>query len=224
MHMKSIFFIPFLLLFWCNKSFSQQSRFEFGLHAGLNLNTARGNAYTSPKPDNLLGVHFGFDVDYKLSERFKLKAMPQLDVNGWVFRSLFFEGIPPDTVMQKGSAVTRLVYLNLPMTVNYSFGNKIEYDFGVGVFGGLLLDEKLIINQKIAPGQVIVRSSEDTDNYKRINFGLSISAGAKFPISERLKLNIGILKNLGLANINRTGGSIKTNALSAMLGVVLQPK
>lgn len=222
--MKSILFISLLLLFWCNKSFSQQSRFEFGLHAGLNLNTARGNAYTSPKPDNLLGVHFGFDVDYKLSERFKLKAMPQLDVNGWAFRSLFFEGIPPDTVMQKGSAVTRLVYLNLPMTVNYSFGDKIEYNFGVGVFGGLLLDEKLIINQKIAPGVVIVRSSDDTDNYKRINFGLSISAGAKFPISERLKLNIGILNNLGLANINRTGGSIKTNALSAILGVVLQPK
>ena len=222
--MKSILFISLLLLFWCNKSFSQQSRFEFGLHAGLNLNTARGKAYTSPKPDNLLGVHFGFDVDYKLSERFKLKAMPQLDVNGWAFRSLFFEGIPPDTVMQKGSAVTRLVYLNLPMTVNYSFGDKIEYNFGVGVFGGLLLDEKLIINQKIAPGVVIVRSSDDTDNYKRINFGLSISAGAKFPISERLKLNIGILNNLGLANINRTGGSIKTNALSAILGVVLQPK
>lgn len=222
--MKSIFFIPFLLLLWCNKSFAQQSRFEFGLHTGLNLNTARGNAYTSPKPDNLLGVHFGFDVDYKLSERFRLKAMPQLDVNGWAFRSLLFEGIPPDTVMQKGSAVTRLVYLNLPMTLNYSFGNKIEYNFGVGVFCGLLSDEKLIINQKVAPGVVRVRSSEDTDNYKRFNFGLSISANAKFPISQRLKLNIGLLENLGLANINRSGERLKTQALSAMCGVIFQPK
>jgi len=219
--MKQFLICSLLLLSCYFSSFSQQKQFEFGLHSGVNLNSARGNAFTGIKPGNLFGVHFGFDIGYKFSEHIGLRAMPQLDQNGWAFRSLYFE---PSLPLQKGDALSRLTYLNLPVTANYSFGRKIEYSLGVGLFGGLLLDELLIIKPDKASGSTLTHSSTSSENYKRLNYGLSISAGAQFPFSKRLKLSVAVLDNLGLANINKTGESIKTNALSAMLGIIFQRK
>lgn len=219
------FLISSLLLLSCYfTSFSQQKQFEFGLHSGVNLNSARGKAFTGLKPENLFGVHFGFDIGYKFSEHVGLKAMPQLDQNGWAFRSLYFEGIPPSSPLQKGDALSRLTYLNLPVTANYLFGRKIEYSLGVGLFGGLLLEELLIVRPDKASGSTLTHNSTSSENYKRLNYGLSICAGAQFPFSKRLKLSVALLDNLGLANINKTGESIKTNALSAMLGIIFQRK
>ena len=222
--MRLFFYTSFLVLFCCTKSFSQQTRFTFGIHSGGNLNTARGKAFSNAEPDNNFGLNIGLDVEFKLSKSFSLKAMPQIDRNGWAFKNLLLPGIPPATNFQKGSAVTRLIYLNLPVTANHVFGNKIRYHFGAGVFGGVLLNEKLTIQQKVTEGALLVASANYTNNYKRFNFGLAFNAGAQLPLTKSLKLNLGVLENFGLANINKKEGSIKTNSLSGIIGVVFQPR
>jgi len=205
-------------------SFSQQKQFEFGLHSGVNFNSARGNAFTSIKPGILFGVHFGFDILYKFSENFSIKAMPQIDQNGWAHRSLYFEGITPTSPLQKGDALTRLTYLNLPLLATFTAGSKIKFTAGAGFFGGYLLEELLVIKAEKTSGSTMPGSSSSSDNYKPYNYGLSFNAGVMFPMSKRLKFQAGVLDNLGLANINKAGGDIKSNSFSAMLGIILQCK
>jgi len=222
--MRPFFITSFLLLCCCSKSFSQQSPFTFGIHTGANLNSARGNGFPTGEPNNNTGLNFGLDLEYKLSQRFSLKAMPQIDRNGWQFRNLLFQGLSPATTLQKGSAVTRLIYLNLPVTANYFFGHRIKYYVGAGAFGGVLLNEKLTINQKVAEGAIIAASGTYTNYYKRLNFGLSFNAGAQFPLTKTVKLNLGLQENLGLVNIHKNAGSIRTNSLSCLVGVVFKSK
>ncbi len=215
------FLISSLLLLGCYfMSFSQQKQFEFGLHSGVNFNSARGYAFTGFKPGNLFGVHFGFDIHYKFSENFGVKAMPQIDQNGWAHRSLYFEGIPPSGPLQKGDALTRLAYLNLPVLATFTTGSRIKFTAGAGFFGGYLLEELLVIKADKSSGSTLSGSSSSSENYKSYNYGLSFNAGVIFPMSKRLNFQAGMLDNFGLANINKSGETIKTNALSAMVGMV----
>jgi hypothetical protein len=222
--MKKLFTCSLLFACFYVSSFAQEKKFEFGLHAGLNLNTVRTDVFPGTQTGSLLGANFGFDLGFKCSEHFGIKAMPQIDQNGWAFRSVYLEGTPPGAPLQKGDILVRLAYLNLPVLAHYSFGEKVKFNAGAGGFAGLLIDNLLVTKPSKNSGPELHKTTSSSDSYKSLNYGLSFSAGVQLPLNKRLKLNLGLLENLGLASINKSGGSIRTNALTTMVGVIFTPQ
>jgi len=211
------FFLGLFLFTLCIPLSAQKNNIEYGFQSGVNINSAYGNAINKSVRKSAAGFSIGGHFKIQTSKHFAFKALLAYEQNGWTYRSLVFASGP-------GSAFFKLNYLNLPLLVEYSYGNKIKFNIDGGVFGGYLLSNKLTI--KIT-GDTPSTESSSSDARKSVNFGISAGAGAQFPLASKLKLDFGIRNNLGLANINKSANvqqssSIKTNALSILAGVTFQ--
>ena len=97
-----------------------------------------------------------------------------------------------------GDLLEKLNYLNLPVVAEYSFGKKIKFKVDAGFFAGYLLKATAV--QKIKEPVASTHTFTLT-NRKSINFGVSAGAGLQISLTSKIKLDLGIRDNLGLANI-----------------------
>ncbi len=223
--MKKHFALTFISITFFLFSKSQDKVFEYGLHAGLNLNTAFGTAVNKDYKDNLLGFNIGGHFKINTSNRFGIKAILHYEQNGWTYRSLTFEN-NTGTTFGKGDVLFKLNYIYLPILAEYSFGNKLKFYTDAGIFLGALLNNQIItkIKEPVPPNEITTTKSK-SDSRRPVNFGISFGAGLQIPFSPTLKLGVNILDDYGLLNINKPTGSststtIKTNSLSLSLGIV----
>lgn len=174
----------------------------------------------------MLGFNVGGHVKFNTSQRFGIKAILRYEQQGWAYRSLTFED-NTGTTIGKGDVLFKLNYLNLPVLAEYSFGNKVKFTLGGGLFFGFLLNNQIItkINEPVAPNPVTITKNR-SDYRKTTNFGLSFSAGVQIPVSHTIQLSFNLHENYGLQNINKSQGlsnsTLKTNSLGINGGVVFR--
>lgn len=205
---------------------SQTRSIEYGFAAGININSASGSAVNKTYNEPLLGFNVGGHVKLNTSKRFGIKAILRYEQHGWAYRSLTFEDIT-GTTLSKGDVLFKMNYLNLPLLAEYSFGNKLKFTLGGGLFVGFLLNNEVTtkINQPITPNPVTITQYR-SDGIKSTNFGLSFSAGVQVPFSSKIQLAFSLHESYGLQNINKSQGltrtTVKTNTLAINAGVVFR--
>jgi hypothetical protein len=219
--MKKYFY---LLLLTCKlfTGTAQRSLGEYGFHAGINLNSAYGPSVSKDKAI-LFGVTAGGHVRINLKKQFGLRLALQYDQYGWAYHSLYFTD-NTGTMLGKGDAFFKLNYLNLPVLGDYSFGNKIKFHVAAGMFFGVLLNNWLItkIDEPSTPGQ-ITEAKERSAYRTPTNFGIVYGAGAKLPLTGKMKLAFDLSNSVGLTTVSK-GSEIKTNSVAIAAGLIFLVK
>ncbi|MBL0145128.1 MAG: PorT family protein [Chitinophagaceae bacterium] len=214
-------FCSILFLF----SNAQKINFEYGLHGGINIGSANGNAISKDYKSVLIGPSFGGHVKLNVTNEFGIKVLAQYDQYGWMYRSLTFVSAN-GTDLVKGNVLHKLNYLNLPVLAEYSYGSKIKFNINAGIFLGIPLSNKIVIKyQAPLPANQPSTTESSSDYYKKMNFGISVGTGLQVPVTKKLKLDFGVSDNYGLSNIYKSqtgsGNVIKTNAVTISTGFTI---
>lgn len=214
-------FLSLLLISFFLAGNGQKTPVEIGFQSGINFNSASKTGESNNVNRGLTGLNIGAGVKIKIRKRFGLKAILYFDENGWSYRSLLFENNTASGLAM-GDVLFKLKYLNLPVTVEYSFGNKIEYYLDAGIFSGLLLNNQTILKIKEPDGTVF--QNKGSSNYHHFNFGIVVAAGIKIPLLPRIKFDLGVKNNTGLVKINSSSSPLKLNAFSILGGLSFKLK
>jgi len=102
----------------------------------------------------------------------------------------------------KGDVLFKSNYISLPILSNYSFGHKVNFTLGAGLFVGALLNSKLIM--KLKEGSSQTATAGNTEARKRFNYGIVTNAGAQIPVTERITLNLDVRNVAGIVNIYKS--------------------
>ncbi|MEO6683879.1 MAG: porin family protein [Ginsengibacter sp.] len=211
------FLIAWILITLSFTGMGQKNTIEYGFHGGLNVNSSHGSSSLNKKAGSTLGYHLGSHVKVKMTNHFGVKAILQYEQLGWAYRSLYFEN-NTGTGFSKGDVTYHLNYLNLPLLAEYEFGNKIKFNGQAGIFVGALLK-----NQYITTIQDRSPSKIKSDNWKLLNYGISVGIGSQITLTQKMKLNIDLRNSLGLCNLykssNSAQGTQKTNSLLISSGL-----
>ncbi len=202
----------------------QKAKIEYGFQSGLNISTAYGDGISKDYSSSLTGLHIGGHLKIKKTENLGFKVLMAYDEIGWKYESVGFEGSMGNP-FNYADIIFKHNYLNMPVLAEYSFGKKVKVHVDGGLFLGILLNNKIIIQYKdpIPPNQEPVSSS---DYRKKTNYGLSLGAGIQIPVASKLKLDFDLRNSLGLANIYKSQtsnvGNIKTNAFTISAGLTFE--
>jgi hypothetical protein len=195
-----------LLVMFINEAFAQ----SFAVKGGLNLSSMvfkdNDGAYYDTKKLNP-GFHVGLTVEVPIAEMFSFETGALISNKGAKY---------VDKYTYSGSTyydyyTTSLIYFEVPLTakVSYSIGSAKIY----GVFGpyiGLGLSGKDKYESKGEPTETVNikwGSNSETDNLKRLDYGLSIGAGVEIK-----SVLLGLSYGYGLANISSdTSYGLKIN-------------
>ena len=222
--MKKYIFLSFLFLTISLCGRAQKNPIEFSFQTGVNINAVYGNSGLKKYTGTIAGLHVGVHFKMKMNRHFAIKALLAYDQNGMAYRSLTFTNDMGND-LGTGDLLEKLNYLNLPVVAEYSFGKKIKFKVDAGFFAGYLLKATAV--QKIKEPVASTHTFALT-NRKAINFGISAGAGLQIPLTSKIKLDLGIRDNLGLANIYKPqaseSGTIKTNSFSILAGLTFAIK
>lgn len=213
-----------MCILFCSSSFAQQHKFEYGIQTALNINSVYGNAVTSQYKSTLTALGAGVHIRYNATAHTGIKAILNLDQNGWSYRNLSFASPGPGPLpFSIGDVFYKLKYINLPVMATYSAGKKIKLTAGAGIFAGVLISDDFTIKIKEPTPSTNTYESNST---KSFNFGIAAEAGIQIPLQSKLKLDIGLHDNYGLTNTLINNGPnksvIKTNAFSFVVGVSMK--
>ena len=111
-------------------------------------------------------------------------------------------------------------YITIPIQWGQRFGQKLKYQFGIGLYTSFLLKQEL--TSKGLDGQVDAHE-DNTEMYKKVDFGLSASFNVYVPFNDSFSFKVGLDDNLGLINVSDVpvsgDGTIKHNSLGISVGL-----
>lgn len=202
---------------------AQKNSKEFGFHGGINFNSANGNGINRNYRSMQFGFNAGGSIKINCTNNFGVKIIFNYEQYGWAYRSLFLENAS-GTDIGKGDIIYKLNYLNFPVLAEYVVGNKIKFYANAGVFVGFLIKNERITKVKEGLNGGAPSTSSSSLNYsKAINYGIAAGFGIQMSLTHKIKLNINLRNDAGLANINKplgsTSNSVKTNSLSISPGL-----
>ncbi|MFA6270564.1 MAG: porin family protein [Candidatus Paceibacterota bacterium] len=177
---KLIIFIAVAVLFtYSADSFAQ----TFGVRGGLNMTNllSKSDAHTADLKA-IVGFHIGGTAEFEITDMFSFET------------GLFLMTMGCKNEGELVDYKTNLLYLNIPITAKarYELDNFSLY----GLFGpyiGLGLSGKYKADDN---SEDIKWGSGDSDDMKRLDYGLTIGAGIEYKA-----FMAGLSYNLGLANI-----------------------
>jgi hypothetical protein len=209
--MKKIVFTLLFAAFLVGNSFAQ-SKLKVGFNGGLTYSSFRGN----PQIETLdAGVDFlvGVSFEYQLKERLSLVANINYD-RKTATDNPYIEIFPsPDDPSFYGRVKIKFKnqFISLPILLKYKFGPRNSLYINGGPFMSYMLKSELWNDYDEV-------NSDQTDNYKTLDFGLVFGFGKTFKLKNNTEINVEIRENLGLSNISNVpvvdNGSIKTNSLN----------
>ncbi len=227
---KAILLIVTFFLFLCCKS--QTRRTELGLRGGINLGSLFGpgtdyaglNSYKKNYFSGVVGLQFR----YRISKEYALNTFVQFEQNTlYLYNRTLVDhsGYP----YGQGDEISKLSYLNIPITVERYFGNKLKFNLNAGLFVGVLVEDIFVtkVKQRFIPaGQppTLEVFKTKTNNDNLMNFGLSIGAGVSIPVTKKINIGLNFQNNLGLINVtniyNYSAYNVKTNSISFLTGIL----
>ena len=208
-----------MLFFSSSLIFGQTNNFNIGIEGGPSLISLHGNDMVESYDDLSLGFSGGLSFQYNFSKLVALRTNISFERKGLTTKN--------QATDEYGNPIGELTfhsnfnYLTIPLLGRLTFGKKINFYINAGPYLGYLLNQKDITE---AFGEYPKSELDNTDNFKRLDFGITSGLGMNFPIQEKFLLNFEIRNNLGLTNISSVpvynDGSIKTNSTNLLIGIV----
>jgi hypothetical protein len=196
---------------------AQSSKLEVRFAGGPNRSTLRGNDIVKSS-DPLYGITGEFSLEYHFN-RF-VSILPGISYNekGNISPTLYTDtaGNPLVTADIK----TKLKYLNVPLLIRFSFGNRFKFYINSGPYLGILKNA-----EKLTPsiGAIEATVTNIDSTLKEQEWGISLGMGIAFPLTKRLNLGIELRNDAGLQNISDialvNSGKLKTNETSVMFSL-----
>lgn len=205
-----------LLILTLSASFfaAAQNNMKIGVNAGATLSDVRGNdgldIYKNAL-DYLVGMAFELPLNDNLSMFANVNYERKSFVHKIQFEQVDFDPvINPENLDRVNLRVT-LQYISVPVNFKYYFGaNKNFYIHG-GPYAAVFIDDTFK-----ADGEELSELSGGSD-FKTLDFGITAGASAQFKLDPKHNFSVGIRNNLGLANVSKMGGDVRTNSLDLVL-------
>lgn len=220
--MKSIRHIAFTLflfsfLIFAGIAKAQSTKLEVRFAGGPNRSALYGNKAIDSS-DPLYGITGDFSLEYHFN-RF-VSILPGISYNekGNINPTVYTDtlGNPLATADIK----TKLKYLNVPLLIRFSFGNRFKFYFNTGPYLGLLQNAKTITP---SIGSIEATEFNIDSTLKAQEWGVSLGLGIAFPITKRVNIGVEIRHDAGLQDISNVSiankGKIKTNETSALFSI-----
>lgn len=177
---KKIITVTLLIAFSVIGFAQKKGDVEFGINLGLNSSNVTSEYLSS---DTGTGVNLGFAADYFFSDSWSLKGKIIYDQKGWD-NGLLYVGV------NRYNTNYNLNYLTIPVMANWHFGKKKNWNLNFGPYAGFLLSaEETAYNTNVK------------EFFNTNDFGLNIGIGVKFPLSNKLKLNIEYEAQSGFSDV-----------------------
>ena len=194
---------------------SAQGNVKFGFNAGATLSDIRG--------DDQLDV-YKHAVDYLVGLSLELPLNDNLSVftnvnyeRKSVVQKIHFEQSPdfdpvinPNNLGEVNLRLT-LQYISIPVNLKYYIGSKKTFYVHGGPYAAIFIDDKFKFD-----GDEISELSGGSD-FKTLDLGFTLGAGAQIKLSPKHNLSIGIRDNFGFANVSKMNYDIRTNALNLVV-------
>ena len=209
--MRKTVYALLVSIFFISNNFAQ-SKLKLGVNGGLTYSSFRGNPQIETLDagfDFLVGVSF----EYQLKERLSLAANINYDRKTATDNPYIqiIENPDDPSFYGKVKIKFRNQYLSLPILLKYKFGTNDSFFINGGPFLSFLLKSELTNNYDDT-------SSDQTDNFKTLDYGLTFGFGKTFKLKNNNELSIEIRENLGLSEVNDVtvvdNGFVKTNSIN----------
>ncbi|MBN2173859.1 MAG: PorT family protein [Bacteroidales bacterium] len=196
----------------------QESRFSIGIEGGPGISSLRGNEWVENFYDPALSYTLGLSAEYALNNLLSIRSGVTYEAKG-AKANVTYTDVNGNTT-GNGKFEERFNYLNFPLMLRYKVGKKVKCFINTGPYIAVLLKE---ITRAEAFGDFRGFESNNSDLYKKIDFGITAGIGAIFPLNDKISISTEIRDNFGLANLSKQeiadGGSIKINNASLLVGL-----
>jgi hypothetical protein len=182
---------------------------KFGINAGATYSGIRGNDAAKAN-DYAFDYLVGISLEKPLSSSLSILANLNYERKSFTNTITIENGDPFDPVVVLRNVDTKLTlqYLSLPVNLKYYVGPSKGFYINGGIFAGYYLGETLK-----ADGDKV--DDDGQDIFKKLDFGVNLGVGVRFPIDEHNDIAVELRDNLGLISINDLNNAkVKTNAIN----------
>jgi len=184
--MKNLSLLSLMLLFSISTYGQTSGDITLAPQIGLNISDLDyDNLEGDQDFESITSFRGGIIGEYYFSETWSLRS-------GLVYDALGAEN---------ANGTLSLNYLNVPLNVNWHFGNDKEWYLNFGPSAGFLLDATSELNDG---SEIDVK-----DDIKGLDFGLSVGIGYKYEVSESIMLFADVQGFRGFADLNDAEGDLK---------------
>ena len=180
------------------------------------ITSLRGNQLAENNFDPTFNWTYGLSGNFKINESQFISAT-------LLYEDKSIKGSISGQSMQGVETVeleSNFKCLTLPIQWGYRLGNKIKYQFGVGLYTSYLI--RMESSQKSPTFDSV---DDQTDLFKTFDFGITASFKTYIPLTKKINAMIGVDDNLGLINVSAVpvgdGGTIKHNSIGVIIGLNL---
>ena len=202
-----------VVVFCSSLLFGQTNKINIGLEIGPSLRSLRGNDYLKNN-DISFGFSGGLTFQYNFTKLLSLRTNISFERKGLTKKIQATDelGKPIGEI----TIQSNFDYLTIPLLARFTFGKKIHFFVNAGPFMGYLLKQKEVV-------EAFEDYTDNTDDFKRLDFGITTGLGMSIPIQDKLLLTVEIRNNLGMVNTSHISiandGSIKTISTSLLFGI-----
>ncbi|GEM_PF-3779516 len=210
-------------LLMINSVIAQQSKFEIGLGAGVNITNVSGfdkaDSIIQDKSKNFSGIRIYSLLGYRFSKNLILLFEPGFEQKG--FKTANFFVLDTNNVIIPGDLLYISNYYDFPLTLNLVFGKMIQLHAGAGGYVGVLESAKI----KVKPANADVKAEDIdyTSSYSSLDYGVLIRASVVIQLGSWLGIEAGVNYSKGIADISEDNNgislSLKNHSIYAGAGV-----
>lgn len=213
---KPLFFA--LVFFFCLHTVAQTPPVWVGIQGGPAYNSFRGNEWIEDLYEPSMGFMTGITLDHHFSSLFSVVS--SLNYEQKQLRGTLLGTDETGMILGDIDFHANFQYLTWPLLARATFGEGIQFFADAGPYLGFLLKQK---EKMEASWKDMVVETDNTENFKTVEFGLIAGIGSIIPLSDHFRITLELRDHLGLTNISAleiaNNGSIKTNALFFLVGV-----
>jgi hypothetical protein len=172
---------------------------------GMGIST--GHLYFgSPFKGQRFAPKFGLATEYRLSDKYALKAELFWNQQRYVLEGMFIDD--SGTTSHYGKLIVRPSLLDIPLSLQKNFGHNRNWFWSVGTYTSYLLGTSTVFES----GSIREVSRGKLSGANRFLWGLSTGFGVKLPVSDKNKILIELR-----ANWYRYGGRSSTSSFGNRL-------
>jgi hypothetical protein len=196
---------------------AQIKQMSIGINAGPSLVLIYGSelmkiGHSEPS----FGYSIGLSFDLNIKTTFAIKTGITFERKGQI--------IPNCTLTDKngqelgyGNVTENNYYLDIPLMISKSFGNKVIFFINIGAYGGFLVKSDVMLKK---PKKIKV---DNTDGIRKIDIGFILGLGVSIPLGQKFGLSFELRDNLGIASLYVDGPfignhTIKNNVTTILVG------
>lgn len=190
-------FTNVFVLLLISTSVLSQKKVELGLVIRPTFTSIRGNENLKDFSATIKWS-FGLQANYFLTNKSTIYASLLYDPKGAMENKNFSyidEGGQPQIGQSK--IESDFTYLTIPVQWKFQFGYKVKWELGAGMYLSYLLVQRTKINQT-KPDSMYNYEAEETNLFKKLDFGTTMSFGVLIPISDSFYIRGGLDGNFGL--------------------------